>query len=382
MADPTGDAGDLAQTPLTHIHRELGAKLVPFAGYEMPVQYPEGIVAEHLHTRSHAALFDVSHMGQAVVSPGTRAADAALEAVLPADLQGLAPGRMRYTLLLNANGGIVDDLMVTRPAEPDAQDTLVLVLNAARKEVDIAYIRACLGDTATLTTQPERALLALQGPEAAQSLGERAPAVRDMAFMTARRVDLLGADALVTRSGYTGEDGFEISVPDDAAETVFRALLDSPGVKPVGLGARDTLRLEAGLCLYGHDLDEHTTPPQARLFWTVGKRRREATDFPGAAAILAERERGPARLRVGLRPEGKAPVREGATLVDPERGAEIGVVTSGGYGPSVGAPVAMGYVERDYAAPETNIAAQVRGKQRPCRVVKLPFVAHRTVASG
>ncbi len=321
-------------------------------------------------------------MGQAVVSPGTKAADAALEAVLPADLQGLAPGRMRYTLLLNANGGIVDDLMVTRPAEPAAQDTLVLVINAARKDVDINYIRACLGDTATLTVQPERSLIALQGPEAAASLGERAPAVRDMPFMTARRLDLLGADAFVTRSGYTGEDGFEISVPNEAVETVFRGLLDAPAVKPVGLGARDTLRLEAGLCLYGHDLDEHTTPPQARLFWTVGKRRRETADFPGAAAILAEREQGPAQLRVGLRPEGKAPVREGATLIDPESGDQIGVVTSGGYGPSAGGPVAMGYVAREYAAPDTDIAALVRGKQRPCRVVKLPFVAHRTVASG
>ena len=382
MADPSDTAGELARTPLNQVHRDLGAKLVPFAGYDMPVQYPDGIVAEHLHTRSHAGLFDVAHMGQVTVRAGTRPADAALEAVLPADLQGLPPGRMRYTLLLNETGGIVDDLMVTRPAEPDARDTLLLVLNAARKDVDLAYLRGALGDTAELIVHDARALIALQGPEAEAALRAHQPAVGDLAFMTAVRTTLCGADAFVTRSGYTGEDGFEISVPNDAAETVFRTLRYAPGVKPVGLGARDTLRLEAGLCLYGHDLDETTTPPQARLFWTVGKRRRATADFPGARTILAEREQGPARLRVGLKPEGKAPVREGATLVDPDSGSEIGVVTSGGYGPSVGGPVAMGYVARTHAAPETAVAALVRGKQRPCHVAKLPFVAHRTVAGG
>jgi aminomethyltransferase len=377
-----GDADDLASTPLTPVHADLGAKLVPFAGYRMPLQYSDGIVAEHLHTRTEAGLFDISHMGQVFLHPGEAAADAALERVVPGDLRGLAPGRMRYTLLLNQNGGIVDDLMVTRSPEPNAQDTLFLVLNAARKDVDTAYIQACLGDVATLQPAPERALIALQGPAAAMVLRRHAPDAMDLAFMTATRTTLLGHDALISRSGYTGEDGFEISVPADAAKAVFRALLDEAEVKPVGLGARDTLRLEAGLCLYGHDLDEHTTPTQARLFWTVGQQRREAGDFPGAATILAERRDGPARLRVGLKPEGKAPVREETRLVDPDTEQDIGVVTSGGYGPSVGGPVAMGYVAREYAAPDTTVHALVRGKPRPCRVAKLPFVAHRTAGSS
>lgn len=376
------DVDDLASTPLTPVHTDLGAKLVPFAGYRMPLQYSDGIVAEHLHTRDKAGLFDISHMGQVFLHPGTDAADAALERVVPADLRGLEPGRMRYTLLLNQSGGIVDDLIVTRPAEPDAADSLFLVLNAARKDVDSAYIRACLGDAAALEPVPERALMALQGPAAATVMGRHAPDALDLGFMTATRTTLLGHDALITRSGYTGEDGFEISVPADAAETVFRGLLDADEVKPVGLGARDTLRLEAGLCLYGHDLDEHTTPTQARLVWTIGKQRRETGDFPGAATILAERRDGPPRLRVGLKPEGKAPVREDTRLVEPDSGQDIGVVTSGGYGPSVGGPVAMGYVARDYAAPDTTVHALVRGKARPCRVVKLPFVAHRTAGSG
>jgi len=376
------NADDLASTPLTPVHESLGAKLVPFAGYRMPLQYRDGIVAEHLHTRAEAGLFDISHMGQVVLHPGTDAADVALERVVPADLRGLEPGRMRYTLLLNQSGGIVDDLIVTRPAEPDAQHTLFLVLNAARKDVDTTYIRACLGDAATLQPMGERALIALQGPAVATVLERHAADVTDLGFMTAKRTTLLGHDALITRSGYTGEDGVEISVPANAAETVFRTFLDADEVKPVGLGARDTLRLEAGLCLYGHDLDEHTTPTQARLVWTIGKQRRETGDFPGAATILAERRDGPARLRVGLKPDGKAPVREDTRLLDPDTGRDIGVVTSGGHGPSVGGPVAMGYVARDHAAPETTVHAMVRGKTRPCRVVKLPFVPHRTAGAG
>ena len=377
MADSDA-AADLRETPLTDFHRELGARIVSFAGYAMPVQYPDGIVAEHLHTRSHAGLFDISHMGQAFLHPGVQAADKALERVVPADLQTLAPGHMRYTLLLNRDGGIVDDLIVTRPLEPDRRESLFLVFNAARKAVDAETIRGCLGEAARLDVLDDRALIALQGPQAAAVLADHAPSCTGLDFMTARWLDLDGTDAIVTRSGYTGEDGFEISVPADAAERVFRALLDHDAVRPVGLGARDTLRLEAGLCLYGHDLDETTTPTQARLFWTVGKRRREAADFPGAETILAERRDGPARLRVGLRPEGKAPVRDGARLLDADSEQDIGVVTSGGYGPSVGAPVAMGYVDRAYSAPDTTVTALVRGKPRLCRVVKLPFVPHRT----
>jgi aminomethyltransferase len=387
MADSDNAGTDLATTPLTRVHKELGARMVPFAGYEMPVQYSDGIVAEHLHTRAQAGLFDISHMGQAFLRPGTQDADAALETLVPGDIRALAPGAMRYTLLLNKTGGIVDDLMVTRmPAAQasgdDGPDVLFLVLNAARKAVDAAYIAAALGDSATLQEAPGRALIALQGPEAAKVLTRHAPGVADLGFMTAGHFDLMGTPALISRSGYTGEDGYEISVAGDAAETVFRGLLGESEVKPVGLGARDTLRLEAGLCLYGHDLDEQTTPTQARLGWTIGKRRREAADFPGAARILAERRDGPPQLRVGLRPEGKAPVREGARLIDPESGEDIGVVTSGGYAPSVGAPVAMGYVAPDHSAPETVVHALVRGKPRPCRVVKPPFVPRGSPSSG
>ena len=377
MADPGGDT-DLKTTPLTSVHRELGAKMVPFAGYDMPVQYPEGIVSEHLHTRTHASLFDISHMGQAWLHPGEMAADVALERAVPGDLQGLAPGQMRYTLLLNRNGGIVDDLIVTRPAEPELRDSLFLVLNAARKDVDLAYLHACLGPAAHLAPRPGAGLIALQGPEAETVLAAHAPAARALAFMTARQMTVAGHAALVSRSGYTGEDGYEIALAAEDTESVFRALLDSPNVRPAGLGARDTLRLEAGLCLYGHDLDEQTTPVAARLAWTIGKRRREAADFPGAETILAERESGPARKRVGLKPDGKAPVREGTHLVDPSTGAGIGTVTSGGYGPSVEGPIAMGYVEAAHAQPETRVHAIVRGKARSCHIVKLPFVPHRT----
>ncbi|RDD63530.1 glycine cleavage system aminomethyltransferase GcvT [Ferruginivarius sediminum] len=372
MADPSDV--NLKHTPLHALHVELGAKMVPFAGYEMPVQYPSGIVTEHNHTRAHAGLFDVSHMGQAFLRAGTQAADKAIECLVPGDIQALKPGRLRYTLLLNAEGGIIDDFMVTRPA--DGGDDLFLVVNAARKDVDFATIADKLGGTAGLEPLTDRALFALQGPEAVQVLRRLAPDCAGMAFMSGAAMRIDGVDALVSRSGYTGEDGFEISVPATEAEGLCRKLLSQPEVKPIGLGARDTLRLEAGLCLYGHDLDETTTPVEAGLAWTIGKRRRETGDFPGAERILRELKDGPARKRVGLRPEGKAPVREDAGLVDPADGRAIGNVTSGGYGPTVGAPIAMGYVETAYAAPDTEVHAMVRGKARPCRVVKPPFVEH------
>ena len=377
--DTAADTPDIAEdalrsTPLTALHEARGAKLVPFAGYRMPVQYPDGIVAEHLHTRQAAGLFDVSHMGQAWLHAGEMDAATALERLVPGDLQALKPGAMRYTLLLNDAGGVVDDLIVTRPAEPAWQDRLFLVFNAARKDVDTAYITDALGAAARLESLPARALIALQGPQAAAALAPHAPGCGDLAFMTGRRMTVAGADALVTRSGYTGEDGFEISVPADAAEAVAEALLAAPAVAPVGLGARDTLRLEAGLCLYGHELDETTTPVAAGLVWTLGKRRRDAGDFPGAARILADLRDGPAQRRVGLRPEGKAPVRDGAMLHLSHGESEAGIVTSGGYGPSVGAPVAMGYVNADLAADGTRLDAMVRGKARPVRVARLPFV--------
>ncbi len=380
MAD-TADQ-DLRETPLTPLHRELGARMVPFAGYAMPVQYPTGIVAEHQHTRAEAGLFDISHMGQAFLHPGDTRADAALERLVPGDLQALDPGGLRYTLLLNERGGIVDDFMVTRPAEPDAQDRLFLVVNAARKEVDFALIGDSLGGGARLVPASERALLALQGPRAVEVLARHAPEVRELRFMTARRTTVAGIDALVSRSGYTGEDGFEVSVPAEAAEGLFRTLLDEPEVKPIGLGARDTLRLEAGLCLYGHDLDEDTTPVEAALSWTIGKRRRAAGDFPGADTILRQLRDGPPRKRVGLRPEGRAPVREGAELRDPRNDSPIGRVTSGGFGPTVGGPIAMGYLATAYAQPDTEVHARVRGKARPCRIVKPPFVAHRSKSTS
>ena len=372
---------DLATTPLTALHRALGARMVAFAGYAMPVQYPDGIVAEHLHTRRAAGLFDVSHMGQVWLHPGRESAAAALERLVPGELQGLKPGGLRYTLLLNDDGGVVDDLIVTRPAEAESRDSLFLVLNAARKEVDLAYLRARLDGLARLEPLPARALIALQGPRAEAVLARHAPGCADLAFMTARALEVAGAPALVSRSGYTGEDGFEIALDGAEAERVARRLLDDPDSAPVGLGARDTLRLEAGLCLYGHELDETTTPVEAGLAWTIGRRRRAAADFPGAQRILDQLRDGPPRRRVGLRVAGKAPVREGAVLQLPADAAgadspvEAGRVTSGGYGPSVGAPIAMGYLRADQAATDTRLDAVVRGKPRPLQVVPLPFVA-------
>jgi aminomethyltransferase len=362
-------AAPLERTPLYDLHRELGARMVGFAGYEMPVHYPGGILAEHLHTRAEAGLFDVSHMGQLRLAGADPAG--ALEALVPGDLKGLAPLRMRYTLLLNQAGGILDDLIVTR-----LEDGLFLVVNASRKEADLEHLRNSLGRDTAVERLADRALLALQGPAAAGVLSRFVRGIGKLGFMTAAEVTVGGVKCLVTRSGYTGEDGFEISVPAKAAEEVARGLLASPEVWPIGLGARDSLRLETGLCLYGHDIDESTTPIEADLAWTIGKRRRAEGGFLGAATVLRQLTEGPASKRVGIRPEGRAPAREGTEIATAD-GNRIGRVTSGGFGPSVGGPIAMGYVERSYAGEGAAIELLVRGVPRPAHIARLPFVPTR-----
>jgi len=360
----------LKSTPLTSLHRALGAKLVPFAGYEMPVQFADGILKEHLHTRAAAGLFDVSHMGQVALHGD--AAAAALEKLVPGELQALKPGRMRYTMLLNDAGGILDDLMVTRTG-----DGLFVVVNAACKENDIAVIEDGMPGSVAVEPLPDRALLALQGPKAAAVL--QALTATDLAahrFMASAPMKVAGIDCMVSRSGYTGEDGFEISVAAADAEALAQRLLGDATVRPIGLGARDSLRLEAGLCLYGHDIDTKTTPVEAGLAWSIGKRRREEGGFPGDAVIQRQLRDGTARRRVGIRPDGRAPVREGAVLLN-GADSEIGAVTSGGFGPSVGAPIAMGYVDTADAASGTPVNAMVRGKPLAAHVADMPFVEHR-----
>jgi aminomethyltransferase len=361
-------AAPLNRTPLYDLHVALGAKLVPFAGYEMPVQYPEGIVAEHRWTRESASLFDVSHMGQIRIAGAD--ADAALERLVPGDLKGLAEGGMRYTLFTNDAGGVLDDLMATRVAEG-----FLLVVNADRKHADLALLQQALG-AARVAARFERGLLALQGPKAAVALARRAPDCARLAFMTGAEMAVAGVPCFVTRSGYTGEDGFEIGCPGERAAELARALLAEPEVKPAGLGARDSLRLEAGLCLYGHDLDERTTPIEASLAWAVAKRRRAEGGFPGAGTILRQLREGAPRRRAGLRPEGRQPAREGAAVQE-AGGAEIGVVTSGGFGPTVNAPIAMGYVAAAHAKAGTPVRLVVRGKPLPATVAPLPFAPHR-----
>lgn len=367
---------DLRQTPLHGLHVALGARMVPFAGYEMPVQYPQGVLKEHLHTRAHAGLFDVSHMGQVALWPRSgRLADAAaaLERLVPMDVAGLAEGRQRYGLFTAADGGILDDLMFANRG-----DHLFLVVNAACKAADIAHLEAGLGADCGVEPLAERALLALQGPQAAAVLAELAPDVADMRFMDVAEVSLDGAAAIVSRSGYTGEDGFEISVPAAAAVALAERLLAAEAVMPIGLGARDSLRLEAGLCLYGHDIDSGTNPVEAALEWAIQPVRRRgggrAGDFPGADAILGAIEAGVPRRRVGLLPEGRAPMREGTELMAEAGGPVIGAITSGGFGPSLNAPVAMGYVPAASAAPGTKLFARLRGKELPVTVAKLPFI--------
>lgn len=368
MADQT-QSTDLKRTPLNALHRELGGRMVPFAGYDMPVQFPAGILKEHLHTRAEAGLFDVSHMGQAALTGNGVAV--AIERLLPGDIQALAPGQMRYTQLTNAEGGILDDLMVTRLSD----DRLWLVVNAACKEADFALIERGLDGLARLERAEDRALLALQGPAAASVIARHAPALATLPFMTMTEAAIDGVPALVSRSGYTGEDGYEISVPAAEAERLARLLLAEAEVLPIGLGARDSLRLEAGLCLYGHDIDETTTPVEAALTWSISKRRREEGGYPGAEVVQRQLAEGVARKRVGILPEGRAPAREGTAIaVD---GATVGTVTSGGFGPSFGGPVAMGYVATQHARPDTALTLAVRGKDLPARTAKMPFVPQR-----
>lgn len=360
---------DLKKTPLYDLHVELGARMVPFAGYAMPVQYPDGIMAEHLHTRDSAGLFDVSHMGQARVTGD----EAALEALITADLSALKPGEQKYTLLLNDEGGIMDDLMVSRPFGADGG--IFVVVNAATKGADFAHMRARFAGRASLTEYPDRALLALQGPAAAAVFTGLVPEAAKLVFMQCGVFQLDGVEVFASRSGYTGEDGFEISVPADKAEKIARLLLSDARVKPIGLGARDSLRLEAGLCLYGHDMDEGRTPVEAALTWAIAKTRRERADFPGAAKILKQIAEGASVKRVGIRPHDRAPAREGAEIA--VNGEIVGVVTSGGFGPTVGAPVAMGYVRSDLAKPGTALDLMVRDKARPAEIVSMPFAPHR-----
>ena len=363
--------GQFRQTPLHALHLELGGKMVPFAGYEMPVQYPAGIVKEHLHTRAQAGLFDVSHMGQAFLSGADPAA--ALERLTPADVVGLRDGQQRYGLLLSDAGTILDDFMVARLA---GEAALFLVVNAATKEADFAYIAAKLSGLGTLAPQPERALLALQGPAAEIVLARHAPGTAQLAFMKIARFDIAGAPAIVSRSGYTGEDGFEISLEAKDAERIARLLLGEPEVLPIGLGARDSLRLEAGLCLYGHDMDDTTDPVTANLVWSIGKRRKIAKDFPAAEAIMQKLFEGTKSKRVGIRPDGRAPAREGTAIAD-KAGRIIGRVTSGGFAPSLNAPIAMGMIESAFTGDGTEVDLIVRGKAMPARVAPMPFVPHR-----
>ncbi|MDE1153395.1 MAG: glycine cleavage system aminomethyltransferase GcvT [Micavibrio sp.] len=361
----------LLKTPLWALHTRLGARMVPFAGYDMPVQYNDmGVLKEHVHTRTAAGLFDVSHMGQAVLSSPTMDPATALERIVPGDIRGLAVGKMRYTVLLNDNGGIIDDLMVTRWDE----NTLLLVVNAACKDNDFAYIQKKIGAVTKLEYLADRALLALQGPKAEQVASIFFPAVMELKFMDALKAEYKGHEFFVSRSGYTGEDGFEISVPNSFAAEFAEELLQEQEVKFIGLGARDSLRLEAGLCLYGHDIDENSTPVDANLKWTIPKRRREEANFPGADKILGQLQGGTYILRVGIKPEGKAPIRENTELYVGDK--KVGVITSGGFGPTFDGPVAMGYVNSDSAKTGTKLNAMLRGTPRPVEVVTLPFVKH------
>lgn len=362
-------AEETRRTPLYDLHVELGGKMVPFAGYEMPVQYTAGIMSEHKHTRTGAGLFDVSHMGQ-VRLVGENAAEA-LESLVPADVRGLPPGQMRYSQFTNDSGGILDDLMITNRG-----DDLLLVVNAACKAQDIAHLQNRLGGRVAVEPMPDRGLIALQGPQAAQVLSRLASDAADLVFMTAMPMRVAGVDCYVSRSGYTGEDGFEISMPENAAETVARALLADERVLPIGLGARDSLRLEAGLCLYGHDIDESTSPVEAGLTWSIPKHRRQNGGFPGSDVVARHLSEGVARRRVGILPDGRAPAREGAEIVDND-GNKIGAVTSGGFGPTADRPVAMGYVAVDHAKVGSAVNLVVRGRSLPAHVAKLPFVPQR-----
>lgn len=367
-----GDATEMS-LPLDAWHRAMGARMVPFAGYAMPIQY-EGIIAEHRWTRDSAGLFDVSHMGQIIVTGADL--DAALESILPADLSLLKDGRLRYSLLLNDEGGIIDDLMITRRGK-----TFYLVVNGATKQGDLEHLGRKLPAGIALDHLGEQALLALQGPKAVAALSRLVPGVEALTFMTGASFPIAGVDAWISRSGYTGEDGFEISIPASQAERIAGLLAAQPEVKPAGLGARDSLRLEAGLPLYGHDLDEHITPIEADLAFAISKRRKADGGFPGAPRIRHELENGIIRRRVGLAIMGRQPVREGAAVVDPD-GSEIGAVTSGGFSPTLEAPIAMAYVPVAMAEPGAAVHLASRGRIFEAKVVPMPFVPHRYHRKG
>jgi aminomethyltransferase len=380
MEHPAPAALALKHTPLYALHLEMGARMAPFAGYDMPIQYALGVLKEHLHTRVAAGLFDVSHMGQIALRPRSgKVADAAqaLERLVPVDVLGLLPARQRYAFFTNGSGGIIDDLMIGQ-----CGDHLALIVNAGRKDVDERHLRDALTDVCTVDVLEDRALLALQGPAAEAVLARLAPSCASLRFMDIRPVLIVGASCLVSRSGYTGEDGFEISVPARDAEKLARTLLQDAAVTLIGLGARDSLRTEAGLCLYGSDIDESTTPVEAALEWAIQKVRRRggarAKNFSGADVVLEQLERGAPRCRVGLKARERTPVRAGVLLyADVSASQSVGTVTSGTFGPSAAGPVAMGYVPNALSAPNTLLFADVRGNRLPVEVTELPFVPHR-----
>jgi aminomethyltransferase len=377
MADEMASV-TLLETPLAAWHRAHGGKMVPFAGYSMPVQYPLGILNEHLWTREKAGLFDVSHMGQCFLIPKDGRFETvalALETLVPADVLSLKPGQQRYSQLLNAEGGILDDLMITRLGHPGQEHWIYLVVNAGCKQDDYKHLAAHLPKEITLKIAENLALLAVQGPAAVPVVARLQPAVADLTFMSSIDLELGGCWCHVSRTGYTGEDGVEISVSNGDVEALANRLLADENVRPIGLGARDSLRLEAGLCLYGHDIDQTTSPVEAGLQWSIQKRRRQEGGFPGAARIQRELREGPQRLRVGIRPEGRQPAREGTEIF--AHGRRIGQVTSGGFGPSVNSPVAMGYVDSAFAKPGTGLPLMVRGKELPARIEAMPFSPHR-----
>lgn len=374
----------LRRTPLHALHLECGAKLVPFAGYDMPVQFAPGVKEEHLWTRTEAGLFDVSHMGPCflTLASGTRQGAAGhdeiaalVETLVPSDIRGLKPGQARLTVLLNDEGGILDDLIITRPYEEDRQGELYIVVNGAMKDQDWNIFERALAGKAVLTRADDGVLFALQGPKAEKVMSAYFPGCTELKFMESRRFTYGGETFTVSRCGYTGEDGFEVLAGAAAGMELARALLGDPQVRPIGLGARDSLRLEAGLCLYGHDLAPDISPIEADLGWVIQKRRREAGDFPGAARILREIKDGPARRRVGIRPLERAPAREGTQIE--LGGVVVGSVTSGGFGPSIDMPVAMGYVASAHAAPGTRVDLMVRGKARAAEIASLPFIPPR-----
>ena len=367
------------RTPLFDVLTSHGGKFVPFAGYDMPVQFPMGVKDEHLWTRAHAGLFDVSHMGPCFLELtnglGGEGAHEAISTIIerhvPSDIANLKPGQARLSVLLNAEGGILDDLIITRPADPAEAGRLYIVVNGAVKAQDFAILNGA-DDAARLIQADDRALIALQGPEASAALASLVSGVSDLRFMRSARFSWDGAGIIVSRCGYTGEDGFEVLVEADAGVRLVDALLNDERVKPIGLGARDSLRLEAGLCLYGHDIDAETTPVEGDLSWVISKRRRQEGGFPGADKILGQLANGAAKTRVGVQPLGRAPAREGAPII--KDGETIGVITSGGFGPSVNAPIAMGYVPTEYAGQGTEVDLEIRGKTHPARVADLPFI--------